>query len=453
MLEEIWDRSSTKYSPFQIPLLLNLEGPLSVTALESALNQLVGRHTALRTALLPASIASIERQARLQAFAKTGLFFPGLYRQSVVPSAAIAIPVTDLSGFRETQDIEIQRILAEEAQAAFDYSRPPLLRAKLLKLDGEKHLLVLVLHHLAGDPWSLRIIHKELETLYRAELNHETVTLPEPRIPFHKFSRWQQKQLDTPFFDSRAEYWRNQWETFESAQVWFRDLPCSRPSPAKPAKSIGMEQLTFDPECSTEIRAFADRQGISVRVVVLTAFLIWLREQTGKPAVAVSTICRNRTHPGTENTIGWFANLHIVGVDFSTDLTFLELMEKVSNAIAGAEAHQEIPSALLSRKLGRVPQHSDASVTFHFISAIESPEGVVKQGSLAMEPVGTSRFPALRPGAGLALSGIDKQAGIVLTATHSTDRLPPEDVRKMVSVLHEIVIASEANPDWRISRF
>jgi hypothetical protein len=438
--DELSPKSS--HSALSTPLIgLRLEGELDTARLEGVLNKIIERHAALRTAFLQNDrITGIEREARLQAYATLGLFAPGLYRQVVIPHATLRMDVATLSGAAyDSRDREIQGIL-ENAFAPLDCQEPPLLRAVLFKVSRQMHILAITMHPLVNDPWCFRILYREVRELYQTHFNESGLCPPTSGVHFYQFALWQQERARKGYFDRACEFWRQQWAAFESAQPCYRDLPFALRKPTCTTNTLGIERVTIESELSRRIGEFARRSDTTVGTVMLAVLFILLHLYTQRLAISVFVSFRNRSLPGAESVIGWFANSHIIGIEISPKLTGREVLCKVQEATASAHVHEAIPQALLWNRLGRVPRRSDVSISFNIISAdAENPRD--ERPSLIVAPATLPHPLSIRSSVGLSLSGVDKPAGLFLAVAYSLDRFLETDIRQLLEDLNRTVCA------------
>ena len=207
--QRMWflDQLEPDLSAFVIPACYHLHGPLSVGALEQSLNEIVRRHEALRTSF----------SAR-----------DGQPVQVIAPTLTLALPVVDLRGLRKKQrEAEARRLAREEFLQPFDLAHDPLLRTTLLRLDDEEHVLLLIMHHIVSDGWSLGILHRELSVLYEAYCAGKPSPLPDLPIQYADYAVWQQDWLQGEVLEDQLAYWRQQLEGAPPVL----ELPADHPRP------------------------------------------------------------------------------------------------------------------------------------------------------------------------------------------------------------------------------
>jgi hypothetical protein len=454
LLVEEWAQiHSVRLAAFNVPSTFRLTGDLDTAALEDGLNRIIQRHSILRSVFFPAPDVSLDdRATRLRRFAQTGIVEPGLFEQAVRHDAILPFHVRTIDTdalSTTTKESRLRDIVEEELEGPFDHDVPPMMRAVLVNMAPKEHLLLLVMDHLVSDLWSLRILRRELRLLYAHSLQGGTNPLPELPLQFSDFAAWQQEQLHTHYFDRAVDYWRKQWETYESAQLNYGDFPLALPKPADATMAVAVELVELDSEESQKIRTFARRASVTLHTLFITVFTVLLQRYSGKDRIAVWTNFANRPGQDTQNVIGWFTNSHIIGVSLTPDQSALHLLGQVRGVVLEAHEHQEIPTALLWRILGGCPRNSDANIAFDIFAKDDSAplsHGVTISGS-KLPPIGT-KGPI-----DLHVRVLEGSGGITLFAAYSLDRFRGGPIREMLEALRDLVLAVIANPESPLSRF
>ncbi|HKO59393.1 MAG TPA: condensation domain-containing protein, partial [Thermoanaerobaculia bacterium] len=294
-----------------------LTGPLDVARLEAAFREIIRRHEALRT-----SFVSVD----------------GVPRQIVhdeVPFAMGQVTTADPQTFAD-----------EEALRPFDLTRAPLVRVTLIKLKDDEHLLLLVLHHIISDGWSLGVIDQELRTLYAG------VRLPELPVQFGDVVLWQQSRLG-----DGVEWWKQALAGVPDVL----DLPADHPRPAVQSFRGARYLHTASPALIAELNGLAQRERVTLFMILTAAFETLLYRHTGQSAFAIGTPVANRTTPETEALVGLFINTVALRADLGGDPPFRELLGRVRETALEAFAHQEVPfdrvvdALALPRNANRTP--------------------------------------------------------------------------------------------------
>ena len=319
--QRLWflDRLEPGSGFYNIPVALRLKGKLDVPALERTLNDIVARHESLRT-----RFASVEGQPV----------------QVIDPPAARPLLVLDLSALApERAEAEAAALRDAEARLGFDLVEGPLLRVKLARLSGDEHLLLLTMHHIIADGWSMSILVREVAALYEAHRGGPAAELPPLRLQYSDYAIWQRRYLSGEVLEGQLSYWREQ---FAGAPAVL-ELPSDRPRP--PVQSFRGAALSFrcGAELSETVRACARREGVTTYMLLLAAFKVLLHRYSGESDLIVGTPIANRNRVEVEGLIGFFVNTLAMRTQVGGDPTFRELLGRVREVVLGAYAHQEVP--------------------------------------------------------------------------------------------------------------
>lgn len=308
--------SGSAYNTMQA---FQLRGEVDVDALSGGVDGLMRRHEVLRTVY--------------------GVRANGLAMR-VLPWEPGTLAVEDLLDL--PPEARMGQALAraeEEASRRIDLANGPILRALLVRTAEDEHLLVLVIHHIACDFWSLGVIARDLSLFYSASVAREDLDLPDLEFRYRDYARWQERLLGQGSYASDLEYWRS---TLGGA-VELRSLPTDRPRPAIQTFSGATWSFDLGGECVERLRAIARIERASVFMVLLAVLDIVLFRYSGESDVVVGTPIVNRPHACFEDVVGLFINTLPLRVDVSGDPTFLDLLRRVRTAALGAYAHRDVP--------------------------------------------------------------------------------------------------------------
>jgi amino acid adenylation domain-containing protein len=304
---------------YHIKLRASFKGYLDVVALEMTLNEIVRRHEVLRTS-----------------FRDLG---NGQVRQHISPMLSLPIPVTDLMRLPINERAETaQRLAHEEEHQPFDLTRAPLLRARLFRFAEDEHLLVLAIHHIAADGWSMGVLVREVSELYAAYSDGHESRLEELPMQYADYATWQREQMAYLFMDEQLIYWREQLRGAKPLE-----LPTDRPRPSVLSRKGAEEPLAVPEELSRELKRLADREGVTLFILMLAAFQILLAQRAGHHDISVGTDIANRNRLETENLIGFFVNQLVLRTDLTGNPSFREVLKRVRAVTLGAYAHQDLP--------------------------------------------------------------------------------------------------------------
>ncbi|HEY2738004.1 MAG TPA: condensation domain-containing protein, partial [Thermoanaerobaculia bacterium] len=320
--QRLWflDQLQPGSSAYSIALALHLDGPLRVSVLHGAVAEVLRRQEALRT----------------------GFVLDGGEPVQVVRPAVLAFCEIDLSCLEEpVRAAEAERVAAWEAQRPFDLSRPPLLRSLLLRLDAQRHVLLITTHHIACDG-SLPLLGRELAELYAADLEGRPPRLPALPVQYADFAAWQREWLQSQFLEGELAYWR---ERLAGAPVL--ELPADRPRPPVRSERGARRRFPLRDGLLEEVRAWSGRVEATLFMTLLTAFQTLLYRYTGQPDVVLGTPIVNRPGAATEELIGCFVDILPLREICAPDLAFRDLVEQVRRTALAAYAHRYLPFDVL----------------------------------------------------------------------------------------------------------
>ncbi|WP_416466968.1 amino acid adenylation domain-containing protein [Pseudomonas sp. LFS044] len=383
---------------YNLPMAVRLKGDLDVAALQSAFDQLVARHESLRT--------------RLRADADEWL-------QEVLEPAAVAITRHDLSlleaGEREQQ---VTALGAAEAQAPFDLARGPLLRVQLVKLQTCEHVLLLTLHHIVADGWSLNVLVDEFVRLYDAACKQVPLSLPALPIQYRDYAVWQRSWLEAGEQARQLAYWRAQLGDDHTAL----DLPFDHPLRAVPSLRGKRVELQVEPALAARLGILAKAQGVTLFMVLLASFKLLLQRYSGQRAIRVGVPVANRHRSEVEGLIGCFINTQVLHTELDPLMDVAQLLSRVKDTALGAQAHQDLPFEQLVEALGveRSASHSPLfQVLFNHQSAIADAGQIQLASGLTLEKVALDKHSARFD---LALDTYESAGRLHAVFTYAADR-------------------------------
>jgi amino acid adenylation domain-containing protein len=304
---------------YNMPSALRLRGPLDPRVLERALGEVVRRHEALRTT-----------------FGETG----GVPFQVVHPAGAARLELTDLSGLAPAErEADARRLVREEARRPFDLRAGPLLRARLLRLGEDDHVLLLTMHHVVSDGWSMGVLHREMGALYAAFARGEPDPLPPLPVQYADYAAWQRRWVEGEILRRQAEYWR---ETLSGAPELL-ELPADHPRPARQDFAGASLKVELDEALTAALRTLSQRHGTTLFMTLLAGWAAVLARLSGQDEVVVGTPSANRGRSEIEGLIGFFVNTLPVRVDLSGAPTVAEALGRVKARALEAQQNQDIP--------------------------------------------------------------------------------------------------------------
>ncbi|HEX7335226.1 MAG TPA: amino acid adenylation domain-containing protein [Pyrinomonadaceae bacterium] len=304
---------------YNIPFRLRLSGVLNTEALQTSINELVRRHETLRTSF------ALENGEPVQV---------------VAPFSPVTITVIDLSRLpAESAGHEIRALCDAELSNGFNLTEGPLWRMRLLRLADNENLLLLTMHHIISDAWSMGVLVREVAAFYNAYLNGESAGLPELALTYADYSVWQRQYLSGDVLQQQLSYWKKQ---LAGAPSVFQ-LASDRPRPALQSYRGAIVPFSCSVELSEALRMLARREGASLYMILLAAFAVLLQRFSGEERMIIGTPIANRKRVEIEGLIGFFVNSLAMRVDMTGDPTFKELVKRVREVVLGAYENQDVP--------------------------------------------------------------------------------------------------------------
>lgn len=311
---------------YNVDSAIRLRGPLQVTALVRSLQEIIARHGTLRTTFAHLSGQSVQLvHARLN----------------------LGVAEVDLAHLAEperTRQALLQ--IREEGRRPFDLGRGPLIRCSLLRLAADDHVLVITLHHIIADGWSMGVLLHELSALYGALRLDLASPLPPLPLQYADFAARQAERLDDTVIGDQLGYWRR-----ELADLPQLELPTDRPRPAMPSFAGGRSYFEIEESTTETLRALGRREGATLFMVLLAGFQILLHRYSGQDDIAVGTPIAGRNQVDLEGLIGFFVNTLVIRGRLGGDPTFRAMLGRLRETALNAFAHQEIPFERLVEEL------------------------------------------------------------------------------------------------------
>jgi amino acid adenylation domain-containing protein len=309
---------------YNLPMAVRLSGALQTEALERAFSLLVARHECLRTTF---------GQEGERAF------------QRVAEPRDLTLAINDLSALPEERRWpQAQQHMMAEATQAFDLQQGPLLSIRLLRLAEQEHVLLLTLHHIIADGWSMNILIDEFMRTYDGLVAGRQPTLPELTVHYRDYALWQRSWLEAGERERQLDYWRTQLgDTQLGEEPPILELPTDRAYPAQSSHQGARLEKVIDGALRQDLKTLAQRQGVTLFVVLLAAFKTLLHRYSGQTDIRVGGLIANRTRSETEGLIGFFVNTQILRSEVTPQTRFSDLLQSLRQAALGAQAHQELP--------------------------------------------------------------------------------------------------------------
>ncbi|HEV2861259.1 MAG TPA: condensation domain-containing protein, partial [Pyrinomonadaceae bacterium] len=423
----LWFLSQLGADPalYNMASAVRLRGALDVEALRSALRRISERHESLRTSFAAGA--------------------DGEPVQVVEPDAELGLEVLDIGGGEE----RARAVAREMAREGFDLGRAPLARARLLRLGGDEHVLVVVMHHIISDGWSTGVLVGELVRLYAAyseggeeEAREAVRALP---VQYPDFAVWQNRWLESGAMESQLAYWKNQL----AGAATVLQLPTDHERPAKQTHRGAQVALALSPDLTSSVKRLAREHSATPFMLLLSAFYVLLRRYTSQPDILVGTPVANRTRPEIEPLIGFFVNTLVLRADLSDDPSFLELLKRVKRTALDAYANQDLPFEKLVEVLNPARDMSRSAMFQVMFVQQEEPASGLRLAGLEVETldVGTGTAKFEQTWAVREVGGGDLE----LRLEYNADLFDSETAKRMARHYRNLLEAAVGEPRARCS--
>ncbi|MAE63391.1 MAG: non-ribosomal peptide synthetase [Phycisphaeraceae bacterium] len=402
---------------------LRVRGPLDLESLGRALDGVVRRHEILRTRFTTRGDAPV---------------------QDILPSAKLEPVLVDLRGLPESDRWRRARTLAErEYQAPFDLAAAPLIRAKVCQLDEQDHVLLVAVHHIVADGWSLGVFLRELGALYESECTSSASPLRELALQYADYSQWQHRWFGSAVMQRQVNYWKGQ-----LADPPVLSLATDRPRPKAQTYTGARTHFILPSELSAALRDLCRDQDATMFMTLLGGFFVLLHRYCGQNDIGVGAPIANRHHREIEDLIGFFVNTLVLRGDLEGDPTFRELLARVKRNVLDAYANQDLPFEKLvelhdpQRDLSHNPLFQ---VMFAFQNAPLDPLALT---GLELEPFEAENTTAKFD---LFLETEDDGACVRGNLEYNTDLFDEATARRIVTHFENLLRSATEDPDRPVS--
>ncbi|MBV9598697.1 MAG: amino acid adenylation domain-containing protein [Chloroflexi bacterium] len=411
-------------SAYNIVTGVRLQGSLDVAILQRAIDQLARRHETLRTSIAVNSSGPI---------------------QVVAPEVHIGVSVSDLSRLgREQQEAELRHLASDFAATPFDLRQPPLVRLRAFRLGPELHVLVIAMHHIVSDAWSIGVLLRELAEVYQALREHRASNLRELPMQFRDFAAWQRAWLRGQVLQQQLDYWQAQ-----LAGISPLELPTDRPRPITPTSRGAHVEFDVPSAVFESMRAWSRRENATPFMACLAAFASVLHRYTMQPDIAIGVPIANRRWLQAEDVIGPLVNMLVLRTDFSAEPTARELLHQVRSRTLDAYSHQDIPFDVVVAHLQ--PDHAARQSPLYRVmfDYINTPLGELRFGGSTCSAEHVDRRGAQ---VDLTLIVIDTPQVQRLSIEFNTDLFDTATVERLAGHLLTLLAAMQADPDQTVAR-
>ncbi|HEX2269383.1 MAG TPA: amino acid adenylation domain-containing protein, partial [Pyrinomonadaceae bacterium] len=426
--QRLWflDQFEPESAFYNIPAAVHIKGALNVEAFRESVNEIVARHEALRT-----TFGSRDGQPV----------------QLIAPSLRLTIPLLDLRGTpAATRDEEIQQLAREEARRAFDLGSGPLLRVTLVQEAETEYVMLLVMHHIVSDGWSVGVFVKELAALYEAYCAGQPSSLAELNVQYADYAAWQRQWLQGAALEEQIGYWK---ERLDGAPPVLQ-LLTDRPRPAVQTFRGAQHAVRLSKELSQSIKALGRQENATLFMTLLAAFKVLLYHYTHQEDLVVGTDIANRNRMENEGLIGFLSNMLVLRTDLSGDPTFSELLKRVREVTLEGYAHQDVSFEKLvevmqpKRELGYTPLFQ------HVFSLQSDPRQQMQLSGLTLDwyPIesGTAKFD-------MVFNLWDTEQGLSGSVDYNTDLFDRDSITRLLDQFQVLLKGIVNDPQRRLSQF
>ena len=422
--EQLWflDQLAPGSPVYHIVDVVRLEGRYAAAALRRTLQEVVRRHEVLRTAFT-------QRH--------------GHPMQSVEPTVELVLGEHDVSGLPEPErEREWHQVVQAQGRQPFDLARAPLLRATMVHWSAHEHRLLLTIHHIIADEWSMELLQREIRQLYEALAHGRPSPLPALPIQYADFACWQREWLQGDVLQRQLAYWR---EALTGAPAVL-DLPTDKPRPAVQSFRGATEFFALPAPLVERLKALGRQDQATLFMILEASFAALLHRYTGQDDILVGTPITGRTQRETEPLVGNFINVVVLRARFSERLTFHALLQQVREQALGAYAHPDLPFEHLVAELAPERDPSRTPL-FQVMFVLHNAEGVSQVSNLAAQEVlgtGTSKFD-------LTLFLSETEQGLEGVVEYSTDLFDASTIQRLCGHYRTLLEGIVRQPDQSIA--
>ena len=425
--QRLWflDQLEPASAVYNIVKTVRLRGMLQLEALRQALDAILERHEALRT-----TFASVD----------------GEPRQVINSGCVVPLAMSDLRTLpAAVREAECFQRLRAEAQRPFNLSTEVMLRAALVQLQDDEAVLLLVMHHIASDGWSVGLLMHELSAFYTSFATGSAITLPALPIQYADFAVWQRQRLQGETLATHVTYWKQQLK----GALPVLELPLDYPRPAVQTYHGARQALQVPPAVTEGLKTLSRQAGVTLFMTLLAAWQTLLYRYTGQEDISIGTPIAGRTRAETEGLIGFFVNTLVLRTDLTGDPAFTALLPQVHKMAMGAYAHQDLPFEKLVEEL-HPERNLSHSPLFQVMFAFQNvPRQALDFAGLELSPVnveqGTAKFD-------LSLSLWEEAGGLTGSLEYNTALFAAPTITRLVGHLYTLLAGIVADPTQRLSQ-
>jgi amino acid adenylation domain-containing protein len=426
--QRLWflDQLEPESAVYNCPVAMRLHGLLNVTALEQTFSEIIQRHEVLRTTFPVCDGAPV---------------------QVIASHSSFTLEITNLSEAEEAErETSAQQLILADAQQPFDLAHGPLMRARLLRLADDDHIVLFTMHHIISDGWSKGVLVKEVIALYEALNAGLTSPLEELPVQYADYTSWQRDWLQGEVLVKQLAYWQQ----YLAGATAVLELPTDRVRPAVQTFRGSNERFTFSQELSQALKTLSRHEGATLFMTLLSAFQALLYRYTGQNDIIVGSPIANRNRKEIEQLIGFFVNTLVLRSHVDGDLSFRELLKQVRETALSVYAHQDLPFERLVDVL-----QADRSLSYHPLFQVmfvlqNAPVSELQLAGLTMQRLemasGTAKFD-------LTLSINERSdSGLNGSLEYNTTLFESDRIKRMLQHFEMLLTGIVADPEQSLSK-
>ncbi|BAT53523.1 amino acid adenylation domain-containing protein [Nostoc sp. NIES-3756] len=452
--QRLWflDQLQSLGGTYNMPLALRLVGTLNQTALEQSLQEIIQRHEVLRT-----NFISVDGQP-IQVIREQEIECRG---QGAGRRAQGILSIFDLQHLPTTEkEIALQQLVQTQAQQPFDLANEPLVRATLVVLSQTEHALLVFIHHIVSDGWSMGVFIQELAALYNAysqgqpSLRDATRSLLPQRgtplaplpIQYADFAIWQRQWLQGDVLQNQLSYWQQQLKDAPT----LLSLPTDRPRGAVQTYQGAYQELALSKELSLALKQLSQKESVTLFMTLLAAFQILLWRYSGQDDICIGTPIANRNRAEIESLIGFFINTLVLRTRLDGNPSFRELLSQVREVALGAYAHQDLPFEMLVEALQPERNLSHNPIFQVWFNLQNLAQNELELFGLSVEPILVSEAASKFD---LSLYVTEQEQGTTLQLLYNSDLFSSERMVEMLQQYHHLLNQIVVEPDRAIASY
>ncbi|BAZ54100.1 amino acid adenylation domain-containing protein [Nostoc sp. NIES-4103] len=424
--QRLWflSRLEPDSSAYNIPAAVRLTGKLNIAALFQSINEIIRRHEILRT-----TVNVVDGEAT----------------QVIGNGENFIVPVIDLQALSEDKkQQEVINLANLEAQKPFDLGQSFLIRASLLQLSPTEHVVLLTMHHIVSDGWSIGILIKELTALYTAFSQGQPSPLPKLPIQYADFAIWQRKWLQSEVLETQLNYWKQQL----GGNLPILELPTDRPRPPIQSNKGTTQQFQISKSLTEKLKDLSQQEGVTLFMTLLAAFKVLLYRYTKQEDIIVGTPIANRNRSEIEGLIGFFVNTLVLRTNLGNNPSFRELLQQVREVTLGAYAHQDLPFERLVEELQPVRNVSYSPLFQVMLILQNTSKEVLHLPELTLKLLKAEKNTASFD---LALSLTEAEEGLKGDLEYNTDIFNGDRISRMLGHFQVLLEGIVINPQQHLS--